>query len=194
MGLLSLVAILFSARNIVLPLMDLSSANEKLAVRSGTLLAAQGISSGPGSVDHPAAAQITDVAAVRSLYFGDGSYRRNPFLYADDSRQPGQRSSLKQIVFKAVGQAAAVVEPVSPETLFSLNAILVRDGQKYALINRQVSAVGDVVLPIAQDGYTPGQRLQLEQMLKMEYTVKKISQNSVELGSSDGNFDLSLAY
>ena len=89
-------------------------------------------------------------------------------------------------------------EVVGPERLFALNAILIREGKKYALVNRQVSAVGDLIVPsnsaLARMKLTGPQRKQAQQMLKLDYRLQSIGQGEVGISSPFGNFTVSLEY
>ena len=197
-GVLSVVAILFSARNIVLPLMDISVSNDQLT--------ASGVATGvsvqllPDSAGRTPGGKVADIAGLRTRYFGDREYLRNPFLFADDPRQPGQLAvSIEPSITRPGGvHPAADVESISPERLFSLNAILVRDGQKYALINRQVSAEGDPLTPgdaaVTTAGLSAPLRQQVQDLMRQEYTLTRIGQHDVEISYSAGDFTVSLGY
>jgi len=196
-GVLSVIAILFSARNIVLPLMEISSGADKPAAAAGGL-SNQRSALIPMSGDGDG--EPVNLARLRHEYFNGGSYQRNPFLLADDPRQPGNRSVIPEVPVMSSASKTGVIdaEVVGPERLFALNAILIREGKKYALVNRQVSGVGDLIEPsnsaLARMKLTGPQRKQADQMLKFDYRLQSIGQAEVEISSPFGDFTVSLEY
>jgi len=201
-GALSVIAILYSGRNIVLPLMEISADNEKPVAGGGQVapaVIAQNSTLTPLVGDE--ASHVGDVASLRLRSFSGGNYERNPFLFADDPRQPGYQEPVKPPVKQYIGNASisdAVTDgkAIRPQRLFSLNAILVRDGQKYALINRQVSAEGDAIVAteasINADELSGVQRQQLQELLALNYTLTQIGESEVEISGPVGSFSLSL--
>ncbi|MDF1817464.1 MAG: hypothetical protein P1U54_02385 [Immundisolibacteraceae bacterium] len=196
-GVLSAIAILFSARNIVLPLMEISSGVDIPAATVGGLSNQRSaLIPMSGGVD----GQPVNLARLRHEYFNGSSYQRNPFLLADDPRQPGNRSVSPEVPVISSASKTGVIEAevVGPERLFALNAILIREGKKYALVNRQVSGVGDLIEPsnvaLARMKLTSLQRKQAQQMLEFDYRLQRIGQGEVEISSPFGDFMVSLEY
>lgn len=190
-GVLSVIAILYSARNIVLPLIDLSSDKPKRSVvaTSSNLLLPGG---GGGSE-----AEL-EIGQLRLTQLTGISYRRNPFLLANDPRQPGFELSSQPTVEKVYSGAAATGKPINPTSLFELNAILDRDGRRVAMINRQVSGQGDLISPqvnhLTEEVLSLEQRKQLQQMLAMQYTLTLISADGVEITAELGRFKVNFRY
>lgn len=192
-GVLSVIAILYSARNIVLPLIDLSSDKPKRSVvakgASSNLLLPGG---GGGSE-----AEL-EIGQLRLTQLTGISYRRNPFLLANDPRQPGFELSSQPTVERVYSGAATTGKPISPISLFELNAILDRDGRRVAMINRQVSGQGDLISPqanhLAEEALSLEQRKQLQQMLAMQYKLTLISADGVEITAELGRFKVGFRY
>ena len=192
-GLLSVIAILYSARNIVLPLIDLSSNKPK----QGAI--AKGSTSSPllpGGGDSPEV-QLK-IGQLRLTQLTGISYRRNPFLLANDPRQPGFELTSQLAVAKVYTGEVKTGESLHPTSLFELNAILDRDGRRVAMINRQVSSQGDLIKPqlnhLDEGALSLEQHKQLREMLAMQYELTLISSDGVEITGDMGLFKVSFRY
>ncbi|RLA08999.1 MAG: hypothetical protein DRQ54_03800 [Gammaproteobacteria bacterium] len=202
-GVLSLVAILFCVRNIALPLMGTSTGKQKAVVssRASTPVSSQNSKANPSVKEASPVVQqfdMAEVAVFRHQFFSGGSYRRNPFLFGDDPRQPSHEVAAKSSVEVSIGAHTVVVaKPINPQRLFSLNAILVRDGQKYALINSQVRTQGDAVLAskrfINRTGFSSAQQQQLKELVAKNYTLTAIAERKVRISGPTGSFSVPLA-
>jgi len=194
-GLLSLVAILFSARNIVLPLIDISSKKSDRVAASGKagnnliVAAAAGGESSEGQLN---------IRQLRMMQLAGVDYRRNPFLFADDSRQPGFDPLIQPEIQQVYVGSQEVSKVIEPSSLFELNAILDRDGNMVAMINRQVAGRGDRVQPEpsrVDDGALSVQQLQqLERLLVMNYELTSIDADGVVITAEQGSFRISFRY
>ena len=186
---LSLVAIAYSARNIVLPLIDLSSDQpiESAGASAGGLLLPSGTQS---------TADELDLARLRADQLTGIGYRRNPFLLAEDPRQPGYELSDRPVVEVVYGEKQT--RPIQVSSLFILNAILDRDGQRVAMINRQIISQGGFVVPqsdqIEISELSPAQQVRLSLLLEREYKLTGIDQDRVELSSDQDHFAISFSY
>ncbi|MEL0082430.1 MAG: hypothetical protein VW985_05245 [Gammaproteobacteria bacterium] len=148
------------------------------------------------------AVREVDRLALRKDFFAGREYRRNPFMLATDPRQPGYRARPAKLaeIEQKDPETHFVSESgsLSPQQLFVLKAILVREGQQYALINRQVADVGDVLVPdyarVEATELTGVDQRQLQGLLAAEYSLKKIGSQQVEIASSVGDFTVSLNY
>jgi hypothetical protein len=195
-GVLSVIAILFSARNIVLPLMEVSSGTNRPTAATGRSNQRSALIPVSGA----AGGESANLARLRHEFFHGGQYQRNPFLLADDPRQPGNRSAISDAPVKSPAARTEVIDAgvVSPDKLFALNAILIRDGKKYALVNRQVSGIGELIEPsgsaLNRMKLTGPQREQAQQMLKFDYRLQNIGPGEVEISSPYGSFTVSLEY
>lgn len=160
-GVLSLIAVLYVARNIVLPLVKMQSGGAYVSspartadTQRGTAPAAStavgGMMPALGSGDVGRDALPADLAQRREQWFAEyDGWQRDPFLAADDPRQPGYRPPpvvAAAAELRGVAGAPAPAAPLANADLgLRLTAVMVTPQGRLALINRQVVAEGDRV-------------------------------------------------
>ena len=206
-GLLSVVAILFSAKNIVLPLIDISSkksvssrsaSSRSVPVATSANSASNLIVAAAAPADAESSGGPLNIRQMRTIQLSGIDYRRNPFLFANDSRQPGFDPLIQTEVQQVYVGSQEVAKVIEPSSLFELNAILDRNGSKVAMINRQVAGRGDLVQPEpsrVDDGeLSVQQQQQLQQLLAMNYELTSIDADGVVITAEQGSFRVSFRY
>ena len=206
-GLLSVVAILFSAKNIVLPLIDISSkksvssrsaSSRSVPVATSANSASNLIVAAAAPADGESSGGPLNIRQMRTIQLSGIDYRRNPFLFANDSRQPGFDPLIQTEVQQVYVGSQEVAKVIEPSSLFELNAILDRNGSKVAMINRQVAGRGDLVQPEpsrVDDGeLSVQQQQQLQQLLAMNYELTSIDADGVVITAEQGSFRVSFRY
>ena len=197
-GVLSLVAVAYVARNIVVPLVRMYGGGSYVArsddraaglsspVRApdSVLLATPDSAVAPGSGQTPA-----DVFDRRFAWFderGQQEVVRNPFLAADDPRQPGYRPPPAAQPAAPPERPVVVSAPVAPADLgLELTAVMRSGGGRLALINRQVVAEGDAVAARPRGNRGLSESAQ-------RYRVEYIGERDVVLSGNDGQIMLVL--
>ena len=198
-GLLCLVAVLYVARNIVMPLVRMYGGGSYVTRTADAPRDASAGSSGfPGAalIGAPARSDAsvhhatpTDLIERRVAWFREASAApRNPFLPADDPRQPGYRPP--PVAAVPVQPKTPVVVPAAPVATadlgLELTAVMRSPSGTLALINRQVVAEGDSVSSDPQRG--SGTSLQ-----PGRYRVEQIGEREVVLSGEGGRVLLHLA-
>ena len=191
-GVLSVVAVLYSVRNIVLPLMDMGSEQRSVVAQaSGGMLL-------PTMQGSAASAAEFDLVAERQRLLAVGSYGRNPFLMANDPRQPGFTESQGHTTVVASQRQLTALEQgaIDVGQLFRLSALLRRDGQAAALINRQVVKLGQSVRPsdewFDQSKLSVVQKLQLEGLLEGDYLLIAVTDSGVVISGAEDEYEIAL--
>lgn len=198
-GLLCLVAVLYVARNIVMPLVQMYGGGSYVARTADTPRDASVVSDGfpvAALIGAPARSDVSvhhatpaDVIERRVAWFREApAPPRNPFLPADDPRQPGYRPL--PVVEAPVRPKTPVVVPAAPVATadlgLELTAVMRTPSGTLALINRQVVAEGDSVLSDPPRGV--GTSLQ-----SGRYRVEQIGEREVVLSGDRGRVLLHLA-
>ena len=190
---LSIVAVLYSLRNIVLPLIDMGSHQAEVTpVAGGDLLLSADQESGVGQSD------TVDLVAERLRLLAAGSYQRNPFLMANDPRQPGFSESQNHTALIAPKRKLPTLErdTINVGQLFRLSALLRRDGQAAALINRQVVKLGQSVRPsdewLDQSNISSAQKSQLKTLLEGDYFLSAVTDSGVIISGGMDQYEIAL--
>ncbi len=189
---LAVVAVLYSVRNIVLPLIDMGSGQDEVVAQAsgGALLPT--VQGGAGSTTE------FDLVTERQRLLAGGSYRRNPFLVANDPRQPGFTESQGQPTEIAPKAKSAVLDQgtINVGQLFRLSALLRRNGQAAALINRQVVQLGQSVRPsdewFDKSKLSSSQKLQLKTVLEGDYFLSAVTDSGVIISGGMEQYEIAL--
>lgn len=197
---LALIAVLYVARNIVLPIMRLYGWSSPVAstapARSGPVAAGAGsagvmvspVAGAASPAGTPAAALPEDLAAVRRRELGNLGLSRDPWLYANDPRQPGGRAQARpKTLVQVTGDAPRQPAPIpvrAADIGLRVGAVMSGPTGYSALINRRVVRPGDTVLAAPSPGQSPGEVAVTQE--PVAYQVLRIEARLVDLRGPGG--------
>lgn len=196
-GLLVLIAIGVSVRNIVLPLMRMGEAGVVAANQGETLADTGGMIVRPGQAQAGVSGPPADYPALRARFFSVArEHPRNPFKAVAPPKLVVVEGDVVEEPAPLPAEQAPGLTQALVDKIFTLQAVMSRPGGQLALISREMVKVGEP-LRVGYLQQSPDEAIQralAEGLIAygMPFRVEKIDPQKVLISREEKQFELLL--